>query len=359
MSEKESLQGLTCPNCGGVVPIPEGHVIVRCPYCELRSFVKGDRGLLRYQVPQKISRESAFTALQTFFSGNMAAARDLGRKAQVSESFLVYLPFWTVWGRVAGWVFGEKKVGSGDRSHYEPREVRQLQEMTWSSAACDVGEFGINQLQLTDQEIQPFNPEQLHSLGMVFEPVNSSEEAQQAAEDQFEAQVQRQAGLDRLSQLFVRTFRRRNGLVYYPLWVLRYLYRERAFQVVVDGYSGRVLYGKAPGSTVYRAAVLVLGMATGAFLTIDVSAAILYFMSDSDNAPIWLVLAAFVGGLALMYTAYRRFRYGEQIEFRSGGGKGGLPALKGIGIDGLDNPLKMFGDVTNVKDIEQWINRLT
>src|SRR5690606_41752721 len=49
-------------------------------------------------------------------------------------------------------------------------------------------------------------------------------------------------------------------------WVLRYLYRGRAFQVVVDGYSGKVLYGKAPGNTIYRAAVLVASMAVGALL---------------------------------------------------------------------------------------------
>jgi DNA-directed RNA polymerase subunit RPC12/RpoP len=353
MSQKETLQGLSCPNCGGMVPIPEGQAIVRCPYCDLRSFVKGERGLRRYQVPQKVQRQNAEEALRRFLSSNMAIARNAARQALLSEAFLVYLPFWTVWGRVAGWAFGQEKVGSGNQSHYEPREVRVVQEMTWNGAACDVGEFGVSELPLAEQEMLPFNPDELHNTGMVFEPVNSFSEARQAAESQFEQTVNRRAKLDRPSQVFVRSFQRRFGLIYYPLWVLRYLYRGRAYQVVVDGYSGKFLFGKAPGNTIYRAAVLVLGMALGAFVAIDGTAGLAYALRDSDNFPIWLLLITLGGGLGLMYAAYRRFRYGEQYEYRK------VKPKSGSLIPNLDNPMEVFTSITNVKDIEQWIRRLS
>jgi DNA-directed RNA polymerase subunit RPC12/RpoP len=353
MSEKETVQGLSCPNCGGMVPIPEGQSVVRCPFCDQRSFVRGERGQRRYQVPARIQRDNALEVLRRFFGSSLAIARDAARQATLSETFLVYLPFWTIWARMAGWAFGEKKVGSGNNRRYEPREVRLVQEVTWSGAACDVGEFGVNELLLIDQELQPFNPDELHLSGMVFEPASSFSAAEQAAEAEFQAKINSRAGLDRLSQLFMRTFRQRRGLVYYPLWVLRYLYRGRAFQVVVDGYSGKVLYGKAPGNTIYRAAVLVLSMATGAFLAIDVSALILYFLADSNDSPFWLVLLTFAGGLGLMYSGYRRYRYGEQYEKREGGKKS-----KQI-LPGVDNPLEMISSVTNVKDVEEWIKRLS
>ena len=81
----------------------------------------------------------------------------LSRRAQLEEAFLVYLPFWTVWSRAAAWAFGQEKVGSGDRARYEPREVRVVQEMTWNGAACDVGEFGVNQVPLSDGSLEPFD----------------------------------------------------------------------------------------------------------------------------------------------------------------------------------------------------------
>lgn len=359
MVEKESVLGLSCPACGGMVPIPEGQLIVRCPFCEQHSFVKGERGLRRYQVPLRMERQKALSTLQNFLSGNMAIARGASRQSNIQETFVVYLPFWTIWGRIAGWAFGEKRVGSGDDRRYEPREVRLVQEITWTGAACDVGEFGVNDLLLADQDLQPFDPQSLHSTGMVFEPVNSFSDARQAAERESKETMNRRAGLDRLSQMFMRFFKRKVGLVYYPLWVLRYGYRERAYQVVVDGYSGKVLYGKAPGNTVFRAAALVLSMAIGAFLAIDVSALILYVLSDSSDAPFWLVLLSFLGGLALMYLGYRRYRYGEVYEYRSSQTKSSKGQAGGLLSVDLEDPMEMISTITKSRDVEEWIRRLT
>lgn len=349
MSEKDSTHGLSCPRCGGMLSIPEGQAIVRCPFCDLRSYVRGERGLRRYQAPLKIEKENAVQAFQRFLSGNWAIARRAVREARLDEIFLVHLPFWMVWARVGAWAFGEKKVGSGKNSRYEPREVRIVQEMTWNGAACDVGEFGVTQVPPAGQDLQAFEAEKLHGSGLVFEPVGSFGEARQQADGQFQEQVQRKAGLDRLAQLFVRRLRSRHALVYHPLWVLRYLYRGRSYQVVVDAYSGKVLYGKAPGNTLYRAAVLVLGMAVGAFLAVDGPAVILSAAGDGDGGLGILAFAVFLLaiGAGIMLAAYRAYRYGEQFEYRSSAPRK---------IAGLENPMDML---TEIKDVEQWISRLS
>lgn len=345
MSEKDTLHGINCPRCGGIVPVPEGQLIVRCPYCELRSFVKGERGLLRYQSPQRVTREQASQALRKFLTGNIAIAPAAARTARVSEAFLVYLPFWTVWARVGAWVFGEKRVGSGNDARYEPREMRVVQDMTWNSAACDVGEFGVQQVSTVESGLEPFDPEALHAAGMVFEPVGSFSEARKEAEEQFQAEVEKKSRLDRLAQVFVRAVRRRYALVYHPLWVLRYAFRGRAFQVVVDGYSGEVLYGKAPGNTLYRAAVLVLGMAFGAFLAIDGPALILS-ASDGDGDLFWVALGLLAVGGGIMFAGYRAFRHTEQYEYRRGGSTSFVD---------VKNAIEM---VTSGEGLEKWIDRL-
>ena len=320
MSETDSLHGLSCPNCGGMVPIPEGQTLVQCPYCELRSFVRGERGIRRYQVPQLVDRDGALKGLRQFLTGHRAIAKEVASKAQITEAFVAYLPFWVQWAKVLGWVFGEEKVGSGDDERWEPREVKIAQEMNWNRAACDVGEFGVDSLVLTTQVLNPFNPDELHAQGMVFEPVNSASEARTAANQDFDARVKKMANLDRVAQVFTQKTNVRLGLVYYPLWVLRYTYRGRAFQVVVDGFNGKVLYGKAPGSNTYRAAVLVGGMATGAFVSVDVSTLAVYFgLHSKDDNSFGLLGAALVVmgvGFGIMVAAYRKFRYGEIYEYR-------------------------------------------
>jgi hypothetical protein len=311
MSDQDTLHGLSCPRCGGMVPVPEGQLIVICPFCDLRSAVHGERGILRYQVPCRIDQDTALKSFKKFLSSKLAIARDCFRQAELDEVLLVHLPFWSVWGRGLGWAFGEQQTGSGDNKKYEPREVRVVKEMDWNGAACDVGEFGVNRISLDGRELEPFNVEHLQHTGMVFEPVGSAAEAMQTARDHFEDEMKKGTRLSRISQTFVRIVRQRMGLVYYPLWVLRYLYRGRAFQVVVDGYNGEVLYGKAPGNIFYRAGVLVAGMATGAFVAVDVT----YWLADSEDSDGFGVLAVFVFGLVLMYNSYRQYRYGEHYEF--------------------------------------------
>jgi hypothetical protein len=315
----DSTTGLACPNCQGRLQIPEGVRIVRCPYCDLRSAVRGDRGLLRYQAPRRIDREGALRSLRQFQSG-LDKAPGLPQRSQVSEVFVAYLPMWAVWARVAAWVFGRKEVGSSKNRRKEPREVKILRMMSWNAAACDVQEFGVREVPLDGQQLLAFDPAALHADGMVFEPVGSSADAVAESHHHFDEEVRRLANLDEIGSMKIRRLRERMAIVYYPVWVVRYTYRGRAYQVVIDGDSGKVLYGKAPGNTWYRAAALVAGMAVGSLLAVDGTALALNLVLNSDDSDsILLVLLPLALGAGLMLWAYRRFRYGELVEFRPRG----------------------------------------
>jgi hypothetical protein len=249
----------------------------------------------------------------------MQVARNASTQAEVQETFLAYLPFWSSWTRVLGWVFGQEEVGSGDDKRLEPREIKIAQEMNWNGIALDAGEFGVQRISLTGRELGAFNADELHSSGMVFEPVGSMSEAKEQAKKDFQNRVRAMADLDRVAQTFLRYSHERFGLVYYPLWVIRYLYRGRSFQVVVDGQTGEVLYGKAPGSTLFRAAALVGGMALGAVVGIDGTALAAYLGLNSEDDGIGFMLAggfiALATGFGMMTWAYNSFRFGEQYEY--------------------------------------------
>jgi hypothetical protein len=105
--------------------------------------------------------------------------------------------------------------------------------------------------------------------------------------------------------------------VYYPLWVARYQYRNRSYQVVIDGVNNKVLYGKAPGNILYRAGALVLGMAVGNLLLVHGTALAFRVMSysNSDHNDGWaLLLVPPALGILAIIKGYRSFRYGEEVE---------------------------------------------
>jgi hypothetical protein len=352
----DTVHGLGCPRCGGIVPVPEGQALVICPYCDQRSVLSavsdtlGEGSVRRYQVPLRASREKVEATFRGFVSGKMQVARDCAAQAQVSEVFLVHLPFWTVWGRGIAWAFGQEQVGSGDDKRYEPREKRAVRELSWNAPACEVGEFGIQRVALDGRPLEPFDAAALHRSGMVFEPVGSVGAALESARSHFSQEIKSEISLDRTEQQFVRLTSTRIGLVYYPLWVLRYLYRGRAFQIVVDGYNGDVLYGKAPGSVAYRAGVLVGGMAAGSVLSVDVPVLILSSYSGNDDFPIVIVLGAVVAGVALMFTAYRTFRHSEHYEFHRYKALAARPGAEGL----LTGSLSMAKIEAAVRTLEKF-----
>jgi hypothetical protein len=309
---------LSCPNCAGTLSVREGQRIVKCPYCEARSFVRGERGAARYQVARRVEREAAAQAVRGFWSG-LNRAIDLKSRAQITELFLVYLPYWRAQSQVAGWLFGQKRVGSGKNRHYEPREVRIMENMEWTGAAGDVAEFGVDSINMMGAQLAAYDSGGLHAEGMVFEPTGSETDAHDAARSGWGGRAQKKAGLDRLAQTFLRFLRESLSIVYYPLWVARYTYRQRAYQVVVDGHGGKVLYGKAPGNIYYRALMLLGGTALGSFLLVDGLAVAFAVIGNSDKhgeGDLVLLALPFIGGWALIAGGYRLFRWGEEIEQR-------------------------------------------
>ena len=305
-------QGLICPNCAAVVPVPEGARIVHCPFCNHDSLALGDRGARRWQLHNQVQRPQAEQAMRGFFSG-LNKAFDLRQKAQVRELFLVYLPYWRVQAFVAGYRFGQMKSGDSTKPHEE--EI--MADMLWKDAAADVSEFGVHRVDVGKNKLEPYDEERLRAEGMVFEPSESQTEALAEAGLYFETKARGQGrSMQKVYFEQYHILRPELALIYYPLWVGRYEYKGRNYQVIVDGAKGEVLYGKAPGNIFYRAAALVTGMALGNCMLVNggvIGLQLLAFM-DSDDG-VFLACLPPILGLILIGLAYSTFRYGEEVEY--------------------------------------------
>ncbi len=309
----ESAAGLICPTCSGVVPVVEGTRIVRCPYCSTHSLIQGDRGIQRWQIRRRIDRTEAEAAMREFLTG-LRKARDLRRLAQTSEIILAYLPFWRVESTVAGWLFGRVKSGDDDS---KPAEFSIFERMQWNDAALEVGDLAIHRISVSRDDLEPFDSQTLHAEAMVFDPTESPTEALAEARRNFVYDAELQAKQTSTSYQNIQLLSPVLTLAYYPVWLVRYTYRQRTYQVVVDGVTGTVVAGKAPGNTVYRAATLVSALAAGTFIFVNGSILALMVVSGDDDA-FGLVLLPVIVGLLLILWGYRNFRFGEEVEDRHG-----------------------------------------
>ena len=304
MSEK-IIRGVLCPACGGSLEIVEGTIVLKCNFCGTALMVKGERGITRYFVPPKFSKDQIVEAARKWFSG-INKASDLKKLANFTEVFPVYVPFWRVRARVVGWVLGDEEKRSGKSKTYKPVEKHVSKPYEFTCPACDIGEFGVKWVDLQGDEILPFDLEEVQKQGMTFGVLTTPTEVLNMCKSKFLQWAEKSAGVDRITFSKLHRVNETYDIVYYPLWIVRYEYKKRIYQMSVDAESGEILYGRAPGNNVFRVACLLLSIMIGNFILTTVLRS---QSSESDDFLGVLILAVII-----MVFGFLKFRYGGEVK---------------------------------------------
>lgn len=322
MAEKV-LKGVTCPACSGEQDMREGVKTFNCKYCGTLLIAKGVDGVLKYNVPNKLQRNIAIQNAFNWLGKGLSKARGLKAASKVDDAFLVYIPYWRVRADVIGWVFGKERrtqtVNGNTTTYYVDVEKKIQKTYDRTYAACDVAELGVRKVNLAGDEMRPANFEELQSGGMLFNIVSSEKEITDYAKTQFINEAVASVSLDQITFQHNDLVRTGVNIVYYPLWVVRYIYQNRTYQVVVDGEDGTICYGKAPGNNLYRAITGIFGTAVGTFLLTFFGAfGIIGNSSGSFKAAAIVYIFCIVIGLFAIRWAWKKFRYGGEIEEGTG-----------------------------------------
>jgi hypothetical protein len=314
------LTGLTCASCGGTVDVQEGRTNVECRYCGTPQAVVGERGVVRLMVLNRLERRDALTAVRRWFGRGIRKEPALRKEATPDEVFLAWFPFVRARLDAIGWILGiktkKRKRGNRWETVKQPVERSIERDVDLTMPAADMAEFGVHRVDLAGDEILPLDDELLRSRGMVFRPSRSLEEIGDRLRKRAIADAERANRLDRVTFSWLTSVRRQVGLVYYPLWIVRYGFRGRTYQVLVDAEDGSVAYGKAPGNHLWRAFCVVASCAGAAFVgTSLLQHADVLLRSDDGLKGLGIIGLALAG---LVYWGYRQFRHGGVVEEGTG-----------------------------------------
>jgi predicted RNA-binding Zn-ribbon protein involved in translation (DUF1610 family) len=320
MMKEKIIKGVTCPACNGELDLNEGVRSFNCKYCGTLLVMKGESGTLKYYVPRKLNREDAIAKAFAWLGTGFSKAKGLKANSEVADAFLAYIPYWRVKADVVGWVFGQEKrtsTSNGRTTTYYvdvERKIQNSYDRTYS--ACDVAELGVKKINLTGDTILPVDFETLQSDGMMFNIIASEKEALDYAKNNFSDESRNAVNLYNVSFEHYDLVRENIGIVYYPLWVVRYTFENRTYQVVVDGEDGSICYGKAPGNNLYRAVMGILGTGVGMFLITFFG--IFSLFGISEKFPFFAFIFSVVIGIFLISKGWKKFRYGGEIEEGTG-----------------------------------------
>ncbi|HUO87370.1 MAG TPA: hypothetical protein VM617_08250 [Thermoanaerobaculia bacterium] len=312
------VKGVSCPSCGGSLEVDSGARVIHCAFCSTGLLATARLGVRRFAVAPEIDGATATAAARSWLGRGLAKDPRLRKEAEVGDTYLAYLPFFRISADVVGWALGTEErrrtVGSGKNRRTETYEVdvekRVERHCERTLPAVHVAELGVQRVDLAGDRLVPFDADALESTGMVFVPTRSESEARREALARFGEENDPGRGLKRVRFRYVATVREALSVVYYPLWVVRYHFRGRAYLALVDGEDGHLAYGKAPGNDLYRAAVLIGALAVVCYAGTT-------FVQHAEGC-FEAFAGAFLAGAAATAWAWRRFRHGGVVEEGSG-----------------------------------------
>ena len=312
------VRGLSCPSCGGALDVELGLRVAVCPYCQKTLLAVGEVGVRRLSVEPEVNAQLARLAAQAWLGKGWHKDPKLRREAEIGEAVLCFLPVSRVTADVVGYVLGQERrtrtVNKRTEVYYVDVELRVEQSFDRTVPGLNVAEWGIERVNLQGDRLLPFDEEKLTRLGMVFPPTASELEALSEAIAEFRDVADPSGRLHSVRFKFLEALRQRLAVIYYPLWVVRYHFRGRSYQVLIDAQDGQLAYGKAPGNDFYRAVMLVLAQAAAGF--VGTTGARLALSAD-DGAIALLAISGAVA-VSILWWGWRKFRWGGVIVEGSG-----------------------------------------
>ncbi|UCE92253.1 MAG: hypothetical protein JSV90_03730 [Methanobacteriota archaeon] len=318
--------GLNCPACGGAISVVEGDDTLICPYCDSTLFIEGERGVSTIAFKNILTRDGAVAETMQWWSRGWKA-RDLSRTGAVSEVYPIYLPFWRSSTRVAGWICGyteRRYTDDKGRTHVQrvPKEEMVLNDYLFSEIATDPGDLGITSLRNFSGETGFADFDMIPT----FEATTGRDGAVERSKSDAISRARRSVSVPHITLERLHVFPRKLSMIYYPIWVVRYSYRNRMYMSTVDGVTGEVLSGRAPGDPLFQSLAITAGTSVGGLLA---AAGIILSTLTVSEIP----LVALMIGAGVLYLTYRFFRHGSEIiegDFKHKPASGG-EAMRGLG----------------------------
>lgn len=306
------LVTMNCPSCGGLVHSEEGESLVLCKFCDSVFALAGDEGSNKLMYKLTVKEDAAENSVRNWMKKG-PKAQDLVEAAEFTEKYPLYLPYWRLVGRGKACVCGVRidrdKDGNTTRT---PVENLINEEYVYSSIACDVGDLGVNTI-VIPKNAEAINCEEECEIA-TFGIGTSKDAAFKEGLDAIKIRTRNEgaSGIDEIS--FAKSFFFPKGftLVYYPFWIMRYKYQERDYFAIVDGITGNIVSGRAPGSIGSQS------MAAGAGGAI---AGGVLGLGLGFNIIIGGIFGLVIAFLVLGYF-YNRFRYGDEVITGNLSGKG-------------------------------------
>lgn len=242
------VQEIRCSHCGAPISFQPGEILATCKYCGFtvvietgQTFTFEHSMLFNKYDPTQIEEPTRDWMREGFLKPS-----DLAKKSKIVEKNLIYLPFWVVSAKA-------KTSYKGIFERITPAVVKEgdiEKEYDWLVLARKATEFPTREYDVPLEGKVPYDFRKVEVFAKVLNSEIDRNDAVEIAKQQIEENHRYLAQQDIDKVIEMKTEMDVSQVVYLhaPIWFVRYEYRGKSYQLLLDGASGTAIKGDIPSS---------------------------------------------------------------------------------------------------------------
>jgi DNA-directed RNA polymerase subunit RPC12/RpoP len=246
-----STQKISCDHCGAPLRYSSGEIVVTCPYCGYTVVIDvGKPFTLEHALlPSNFNEKKAINLVKSWMKSSFIAPTGLALRAKFTDVQLYFLPFWII----------PLTATSKYRGLFERMGPRIEKKGTinkrynWVIFTQRRTEFPTREFNIPLEGRMPYDFRKIPEGAKVLNSEIGENEAIEIAKQQIKNDHQFLAEQEVDKIIEIETAFKIDDAYYLhaPVWIMRYKFKGKNYQVLLDGSKGEVIKGDIPTDSLF------------------------------------------------------------------------------------------------------------
>ncbi|MBS7632059.1 zinc ribbon domain-containing protein [Candidatus Bathyarchaeota archaeon] len=240
------IESIKCSHCGAPISFKPGDILATCKYCGYTVVIETGEPF-KYEHSMLLNK---FDALQieepvrNWMRFGFLKPSDLAKKAKLLEKELIYLPFWIVSAEA-------RSTYKGIFERISPpivKEGKMGKKYDWLVLAREASMFPAREYDVPLEGKIPYDFRKIEGFAKVLNSEIDRNKAEQIAKQQIEEHHRflLAQDVDKIVELKTEIDVTQMVYLHAPIWFIKYEYKGRIYQLLIDGATGMGIKGDIP-----------------------------------------------------------------------------------------------------------------
>jgi DNA-directed RNA polymerase subunit RPC12/RpoP len=242
------VQEIMCSHCGAPISFEPGEIIATCKYCGYTVVIETGKAFTfeHSMLHNKYDLTKIEETIRNWMRAGFLKPSDLARKSRITEKTLIYLPFWVVSVEAEG-------DYKGIFERITPPVVKEgkiEKKYDWLVLARKATNFPTREYDVPLTGKVAYDFRKIEAFAKVLNSEIEKNEGVELAKQQVEEHHRflAQQDVDRIIEMKSEVKINQTVYLHAPVWFVKYEYKGKAYQLLIDGSTGTVIKGDIPST---------------------------------------------------------------------------------------------------------------